>query len=330
VKSLIKTELKHLKLNKKLFLFLRILFTFLILGVIFYKIDFKKFLSIYKNINPFYLLPAIFFYYLAFVLLSLRWKILLIQHGKDFKLSEIFKVYLLGMVVNTISPATLGVDILRGYMISTKIQSGKSFAFASVLVDRLTGLFGIFSFVPFSVFILKGLPNPGRIIFLFILLSLSIIVLFYFSFTPAFEKIFKSAFSPLSFLKLNERLMKFYDAYKIYSAHKKEVISAYFITLLLQSFFSIQAYFCARALSLNLSPFIFVFLIPLINSLNFIPVTISGLGVREAGFYALFSFYFTPESSVSISLLYFASGVVANLPFGVYLFKSPFESEKKK
>ncbi len=316
-------------MNKRLFLFFRILLTFLILGIIFYKIDFRKFISIYKNINLAYLLLAIFFYYLAFVFLSLRWKILLIGHSKDFKLSEIFKVYLLGMLVNTISPATLGVDILRGYMISTKIESGKSFAFASVLVDRLMGLFGIFSFVPFSVLILKGLPNPGRIILLFIFFAFFIILIFYISWTPAFEKLFKRAVSPLSFLKLNERLMKFYDSYKIYSDHKKLLISGYFLTLLLQATFSIQAYFCAKALSLNLSPFVFVFLIPLINSLNFVPVTISGLGVREAGFYALFSSYFTPESSVSISLLYFISGVIANLPFGLYLFKSPFKNEKK-
>jgi len=316
-------------LNKRLFLFFRILLTFLILGIIFYKIDIRKFISIYKNINLIYLLLAIFFYYLAFVFLSLRWKILLIGHSKDFKLSEIFKVYLLGMLVNTISPATLGVDILRGYMISTKIESGKSFAFASVLVDRLMGLFGIFSFVPFSVLVLKGLPNPGRIILLFIFFAFFIILIFYISWTPGFEILFKRAVSPLSFLKLNERLMKFYDSYKIYSDHKKLLISGYFLTLLLQATFSIQAYFCAKALSLNLSPFVFIFLIPLINSLNFVPVTISGLGVREAGFYALFSSYFTPESSVSISLLYFISGVIANLPFGVYLFKSPFKNEKK-
>ncbi len=317
-------------MNKRLFLFLRILLTLLILGIIFYKIDFRKLISIYKNINFAYLLLAIFFYYLAFILLSLRWKILLIGHSRDFKLSEIFKVYLLGMLVNTISPATLGVDILRGYMISTKIESGKSFAFASVLVDRLTGLFGIFSFVPFSVLILKGLPNPGKIILLFILFALFIVLIFYISWTPVFERIFKRAVSPIAFLKLNERLMKFYDSYRIYSSHKKLLISAYFLTLLLQATFSIQAYFCAKALSLTLSPFVFIFLIPLINSLNFVPVTISGLGVREAGFYALFSSYFTPESSISISLLYFISGVIANLPFGVYLFKSPFKNEKKK
>ncbi len=316
-------------MNKKLFLLLRILLTFLILGIIFSRIDFKKLISIYRNINFIYIFPAIFSYYLAFIFLSLRWKILLIEHAKDFKLSEIFKIYLLGMLVNTISPATLGVDILRGYMVSTKIQRGKSFAFASVLVDRLIGFFGIFSFVPFSVFILKGFPDLDKIILLSILFALFIILIFYFSWTSFFERVFKRALSPLSFLKLNERLIKFYDSYKVYSNNKKLLISGYFLTLLLQTFFSLQAYFCAKALFFNLSPLVFVFLVPLINSLNFLPVTISGLGVREAGFYVLFSFYFPAEVSISISLLYFISGVVANLPFVIYLFKSPFKDENK-
>ncbi|MEO0270754.1 MAG: lysylphosphatidylglycerol synthase transmembrane domain-containing protein [candidate division WOR-3 bacterium] len=315
-------------MNKKIIFLLKLFLTFIILGFIFYKIDIKEFLSIYRKTNLFHIILSIIFYYLAFVFLSIRWKLLLLEHSRNFTVSEIFKIYLLGMLVNTVSPATLGVDVLRGYMIGEKIKSGKSFAFASVLVDRFIGLFGIFSFAPFGILFLKGIPNSKKLIFISFLFSFLIILLFYISWTDIFENIYKKILSRFPFTSLRDKFFKLYDSFKIYSKHKKLLILSYFLTIFLQTFFSIQAYFCARAISINLSPLVFIFIIPLINSLNSIPLTISGLGIREAGFYALFSSYFSLETSVSLSLLYFISGVVANIPFGVYLFKSPFKSEK--
>lgn len=279
--------------------------------------------------NFFHIILSIVFYYLAFILLSVRWKLLLLDYSKDFTLSEIFKIYLLGMLVNTVSPATLGVDVLRGYMIGEKIKSGKSFAFASVLVDRFVGLFGIFSFAPFGILFIKGIPNSKKLIFVSLLFSFIIIFLFFITWSDLFENIYKKVLAKFPFTSLRDKFYGLYDSFKIYSRYKKLLILSYFLTIFLQSFFSIQAYFCARAISINLSPIVFIFIIPLINSLNSIPLTISGLGIREAGFFALFSSYFSLETSVSLSFLYFISGVVGNIPFAVYLFKSPFKSEKK-
>lgn len=303
--------------------------TFFLLGVIFYKIDINEFLKIYKRINFKYLVPAILAYYFAFLFLSLRWKFLLLGYSGKVKLLEIFRVYLLGMLINTVSPSTLGVDVLRGYLIEKKIKSGKSFAFASVLVDRIVGLFGIFSFAPFGLLFLKGIPNSHLLLLFCVIISFSIILILFLTQSNFFERIFKNLIKNIHFGEINKKIERFYDSYKIYSRYKRLLFFSFILTIFLQTFFSIQAYYCARTLSFNISPFIFIFIIPLINALNLIPLTISGLGIREAGFYILFSQYFSPESSVSISFLYFISGVFANLPFGIYLFKSPFESEKE-
>ncbi len=315
-------------MNKKISLFLRILLTFLILGFILYKINIKELLLIYKNINFIYILVAIFFYYFAFLILSLRWKFLLLNYSKKFSINEIFKVYLLGMVVNTISPATLGVDILRSILISKKIEEGKAFAFASVLVDRLMGLIGIFSFVPVSILILKRLENPLKLMFVFISFTFLIIALLYFSWSNFFEKTFRKFISKIKFFGIDEKLLKFYNSYKIYYKYPKILFFSYFLTILLQSSFSIQAFFCAKSLGFDFSPFLFIFLVPLINALNFVPITISGIGIREAGFYVLFSYYLSPEKAVSLSFLYFLTGVFANLPFVYYFFKNPLKNEK--
>ncbi|MEN3045662.1 MAG: lysylphosphatidylglycerol synthase transmembrane domain-containing protein [Candidatus Hydrothermales bacterium] len=316
-------------MNKKFLILLKIFFTIFLLGVIFYRIDINELLKLYKRINFKYLVPAILAYYFAFLFLSLRWKFLLLEHSSKVRLSEIFKVYLLGMLINTVSPSTLGVDVLRGYLIEKKIKSGKSFAFASVLIDRIVGLFGIFSFAPFGLLFIKGIPNSHILLLFCIFISFSIISLLFVTQSHFFEVNFKKLIKSVPLLGINKKIENFYNSYKTYSKYKKLLFFSFILTIFLQVFFSIQAYYCARTLSFNISPFVFIFIIPLINALNLIPLTISGLGVREAGFYILFSKYFSPESSVSISLLYFLSGVIANLPFGIYLFKSPFKSEKR-
>ncbi|MEO0299879.1 MAG: hypothetical protein ABIM58_03755, partial [candidate division WOR-3 bacterium] len=65
-------------MNKKIIFLLKLFLTFIILGFIFYKIDIKEFLSIYRKTNFFHIILSIIFYYLAFVFLSIRWKLLLL------------------------------------------------------------------------------------------------------------------------------------------------------------------------------------------------------------------------------------------------------------
>ncbi len=61
----------------------------------------------------------------------------------------------------------------------------------------------------------------------------------------------------------------------------------------------------------------FVF-IPIITVITFLPISIAGVGVRELAFVFFFTRVGVPEyACISLSLLYFAMGIVGTLPGAV-------------
>ena len=61
-----------------------------------------------------------------------------------------------------------------------------------------------------------------------------------------------------------------------------------------------------------------LFFVTAINFIAMIPVTISGIGVREGGFVLLFSAYMTKEAALSLSLTYYITSVAVSI-IGAFL-----------
>jgi uncharacterized protein (TIRG00374 family) len=307
------------KIRDLISLFLRIFFSFLILFFIFKKIEIRNLFEGLKKMNYFYFFISFIFYWVTLFFLSYRWKILLIPFlKKSVSIFEIFKVYMLGMLINTITPATAGVDISRGIILS-KYTNGYSRGFASVVVDRITGMIGIFliAFI-FLIFSIKGKGNLFALILIFLFLSIFSLFLFYIPFVKTiFEKI-----------KIFNKLLNFYNAINSYKRSFKLVLYSTFLAIPVQISFSLIAFFVAKSFGMNGKINLFIVYVPIINALNVIPFTISGFGIREGAFLIFFKDYFLKEKIILVSIFYWFVSAIGNLPALYYLFKNPFKEEK--
>ena len=80
----------------------------------------------------------------------------------------------------------------------------------------------------------------------------------------------------------------------------------------------------ARALSLAVPLAAVAVFVPLVSLAGMVPVSVNGLGVREALYILLFGRVGVPaESAVSLALLYLAVTVVASLPGGLVYAMQP-------
>lgn len=312
------------------FFILRILFSLSIILFIFTKIDINYFIRGIKRINPFFILISFFFYWLTLFLQAYRWKILLNPFlSEDISLLTIFKVYMLGMLINTITPATMGVDISRGLILS-EYSSGKIKGFASVLMDRLTGFLGIFFpatlcvLIQYNRFVNKKIVIYFPILFLLLLFGITII------FIDPLKKIMEVVKRKIKILNLGKVIHDFYYALYSYKQNTNLIVYAFILSIILQIFFSFQAFFVGESFGINGNPFLFISFVPIINALNFLPVTISGFGLREAGFFIFFKDYIAKEEAILISIFYGLVSIIGNLPGLYYLFKSPLKRRKKE
>jgi len=182
-------------------------------------------------------------------------------------------------------------------------------------MERVLGTIGMMCIGASAIFSIRAEFIYLAIFYIFLIFL--IFLLYKLLFSLKFEWIKKKIIS-IKFLNLGESLRTFYHAIKIYGKKKRVVLIGIIYSLLVQITIILINFLISRSLGINL-PFIsLIAYIPLITIISLIPVTINGLGLRESAYVFLFSFYgIAREEALSLSLLFFATSVIASLVGGI-------------
>lgn len=280
------------KLKSTFFLLLRLGVTLGILVFLYTKIDIDKLSKIFKNIN-------FFFYFLALVcfngfqiLVAFRWKKICASWGFNERFTFFLKSYLMCFSLNTLLPGIVGGDLLRTYFLTKRGLSLKKASF-SVVLDRFYGLIGIFMilaiFLPFYGYFL---PSEFFIFLVFTTYSVILLLILISFILTKFSKV--DYFKPLSF------------PCNIYPI---------FLGFLIQILFVIQFILLRKAIHFEVDDVYLFVIIPIISFLSALPISISGLGVREGGLgYFLTLLNYSVEYGVALGILGYTLIVFSSLP----------------
>ncbi len=220
-------------------------------------------------------------------------------------------------------PAGAGVDLIRGLYVGVKSGS-KSQSFASVFIDRMVGFLALLS-LALAALILgsKTMRHIGAFILLGFVLSLffSVIIL-----SRRLRKLGMRVLGKIKVFHLGEKLSRFLLAFDHYRENPKTLIVGFFLSLMIQLFLGLSAYFLALALnllkfSLDIKFLKTVVYTSLVNLITMLPISLGGLGVREGGFVYLMGPYVGVEGAISISLLYYFANILASLPGLFFIWK---------
>jgi len=311
---------------------LKLLVSACLLYAVISKTGMEMVLSILRGINPLHLASAALIYILSIYISTIRWRLLLsgglrcYPHCYPKKSStfwgphsrRLFSLYLIGSFFNNILPGIIGGDVVKAYYLSKELRAtgelsgGASnsaeaekwpltIAIASVFMDRYIGfaalIFVGLTALPFGYRYLRGsyiewlLP---LLVFLFIIGSLSIFGL----------RIGRG----LRFLS------GFYDLFSMYRRQKAVISRTFLISIIVQITGVFAVYTISLGLGIN-TPLLPLFMfIPIISAISTIPISISGIGVREASFVLLFGFLgIAPAQATAISLSWFLSVALGSL-----------------
>jgi uncharacterized protein (TIRG00374 family) len=93
-----------------------------------------------------YLVAALVIYQAAVLLTLLRWFVLVRAQGLPFRLGDAIRLGLLGFFFSTFLPGSVGGDIVKAAALA-RVQSRRTVAVATVLMDRAIALWGLIWFV---------------------------------------------------------------------------------------------------------------------------------------------------------------------------------------
>lgn len=300
--------------KKDFFIFLlKFIFSFSIIAYLLIKIvPINDFLKVLKGANILWLILSFSLHSLGLLISAYRWQILIQAQGDRVPLGLLAKSYLVGTFFNNFLPTRFGGDIVRiwdGSRYSRSVLKSS----AIVLVERFTGIIVLLLFA--FVASLSRLEMAKKIPIIWVSLLVGLLgLLFVLSFFMPFAKRILGKIPDKGYLKkIKAKVFEFRDVVLVYKDKKREFLKALFWAFLLQVNVILHYFLVGKALHLNISFLDYFIFIPIILIILIIPVTISGLGLREGIYIEIFKFYLIPAA------LAFSFPLIADVAFGLII-----------
>ena len=263
------------------------------------KLNIFKIAETLTSADPKYLALAILLYPIPLSLQVLKWHIILNSCGIKYPLKQTYKLWIIGFFSGMLTPGRVGEASKAYYLRRDGFKTEK--AAISVILDRgievfvlaVLGLLGVaFLFFWYEInlalvllILLLGLS------FMFLLMEKRLVVPLA---RPFFHRFLSDDRKPDARLTFNE----FYS--QLTKVKKRRIIFS--MSLVTWLVYGYQWHLLALSLNLNIDYFYILAVVPINAIASALPISISGLGTREA----IFIFLFTPLGINAVEAVSFA------------------------
>lgn len=296
-------------MRQRLFSLLRIAISLGLLSFLLAKVGVRETWESLQGANVGYLLAVFLLYLFSIVLRSYRWRIFLNAQGVLTSLPKLTSLYLIGVFFNLVLPSGFGGDVVRVYELS-RYSSRTASSITTVFMDRLSGFLALFAMaIAALAFSYRLVPPEVGVTIIVIFLASLVSTGALFS-RPLWRRL--KGLPLLSSLAEKERVKELYLSAQIYSL--APFFQALSLSLAFNILLMIMNYLAALSFGVKISFWYFLLFIPIISFLLVLPISLSGLGVREGAYIYLFSRVGVPPSSaLAISLSIYAVTVATGL-----------------
>ncbi len=287
-----------MKINKIALFAIKLAVSALSLYMVFLKADINQIIAMLKKIG---LLPFLFaasLYVLSICGAAFRWKLLLPER---FTYRRLFSLYMIGSFFSTFLPGVIGGDVIKAYYLN-KDAKKLSLTLASVFMDRYLGyvslmIIGMAAY-PFALSFFGGSVYKWLMPAIFIAFVIGSFLFFG--------------------LKLGRRfktVSEFYEYFSLLATRKDVIAKTIGISLGIQAMGLIAVAVLASASGEKVPVLPLLVFLPIIITITSLPISISGLGVREGSFVVLLGLIgVRPAVATSISLSWFFSTFLGSVP----------------
>lgn len=286
---------------EKIWKFLPIL-GFFILSYMIYSIGINKILDSFKAIPVYYYLFAFTLLLPREILRAYQWQYISKKQKMFFNLFYLLKISTIGFFYCSITPGGLGLHIRLFYLKNRSNATTEKCLTNSLIETTTSFLTGLFISLVGLIILFERAAWLFPIFFIFFILYLTIFVVLLKK--SRGKKLFRILLKPLLPKKYRETTDQSIDLLYEDIPRFRDMIIPFIINGLIFVIVGIQTYIVAIPFNLDI-PIIDFILISIISAIatGVIPISISGLGVREGVFIILARSYgVAPEIAITISL----------------------------
>lgn len=295
--------------KSRLSVFFRVAVSLLFLVVVYATVDFGSLVDTLARITTRGALLIIALYVIGQVVSAVKWRIFITEAGISCGLGKTIRAYFFGMFVNTFGLGTVGGDVARSFaLLPTKGQ--RAGALATVVADRVHGLATLLCIGALAILIVQppviGSSAPVLAIFAVLLIT---------SFW---------CFGPGLLTRIFPAEHKYGTAAAMAGSAFPRTLRPFLLSTAISVFFHClqiaMHVVIARELGAELSLGYLFATVPLVNVASAMPLTINGLGLREAMYLLLFvPAGVSRETAVAFGAVWIVSVTVVSAAGGLIL-----------
>lgn len=275
-------------------------------------------------VEPVALVISLVFMGMTILLGLLRWRMVLRVQGLDLSLVRTTEISLVAHFFNSFLLGSTGGDLLKAYYAARETHHKKTEAVMTVLVDRLLGLFVMLLFACVMMLPNLALLTQHRtlaalawLVFLMMAGCGTVIAL---SLWGGVSRTLPQAREWLRRMPKGELLERALKACRHFGRDKAFLLRAVAVSMVLNVFCVLQIMVLAWGLGLRIPPLALFVIVPVIVCISALPITPSGLGVRENLYVLMLAvpeINVDPTRALSISLLAYAGSLFWSLIGGI-------------
>ncbi|MBA4148327.1 MAG: flippase-like domain-containing protein [Verrucomicrobia bacterium] len=283
-----------------------------------------------SSVQPFPFAISVLLVGVTILIGVIRWRMVLEVQGLHLSFVRTTEISFVAHFFNSFLLGSTGGDLMKAYYAARETHHKKTEAVTTVFVDRLVGLWTMLFFAAVMM-----LPNLGLLMKYDRFGAAALLILGMFggcsilltlAFWGGVSKLWPAARRYLRKIPKAEIFERSLDACRQFGPHKSFLWKSFVLSMALNAIVVLQVIALAKGLGLAISPKVLFMIVPIIICISALPITPSGLGVRENLFVLMLA---APEiywmgsevapmtSRLSLSLLMFAGSLFWSLVGGV-------------
>ncbi|WP_292492367.1 lysylphosphatidylglycerol synthase transmembrane domain-containing protein [Methanoculleus sp. 10] len=276
--------------------------------VILINLDTPAILAALLSVNVHYLIAALLVNGLIVVIKAKKWNIIVDSIRPGFSLWQSIVGFLIGFSLSTLTPGKVGDAVRCLYVKNDSCTTGM--ALSTVAIDRIIDLallfaFGIVALIAFSVIIGVEILSGGLLLVLVCAIAFGIFAV---SRKTYMEKILRPFFAALVPARYRDQFSgyfnDFYTGLDTFLASRRQLLECTGFGIVSWILAVIYASLLGRSIGIDVGYYMFL-VIPIISMLDLLPISISGVGTRDATLLYLFGIIgIAPETAIAFSILY--------------------------
>ena len=253
-----------------------------------------------------------------------RWKYFLSLNNINESFFVLAKINFMSIFYGLSLPSSQGHDAIRMALIEKRNPQKRGVVGSSVILERLLGLLSLSIIALASIFIGNSFPEHKRLRILVVVMSFFIIGAIL---VGASKLAYRLFYDYIYSRNINNALIRKMVLYieKVHATIQKDLtlqvfFKSFVLILLLQITSIVNVFLIFSALGVKTSFTVHFFIMPIVYIVSMLPVTISGIGVREGVFAYMYSLVgVDPTVGVLASLLNYLILIITPAIVGMIL-----------